>query len=160
MTGLSLSTNECVNTMDQDIQNMLRRYRERDIDLSQLRVRLDGEGTRVEAQIPQDQLLKLKRGSEAQSNGAIARLLPACIHYLSVGEPKQFISRLEYQQYSQRRDTIVDSGVLSEIISPPFSSEAPGSAGATMYYRCMQCRSIWAFVEPEIADNGSWIRII
>ncbi|MBL3960732.1 hypothetical protein FH728_24610, partial [Bacteroides thetaiotaomicron] len=71
-----------VNAMDQDIQKMLRRYRDRDIDLQQLRVWLDNESARVEAQIPRGQLLKLRRGSEAQSNGVVAQLLPACEHCL------------------------------------------------------------------------------
>ncbi|MBC8838196.1 hypothetical protein IAI14_31900, partial [Escherichia coli] len=74
---------------------------DRDIDLQQLRVWLDNESARVEAQIPRGQLLKLRRGSEAQSNGVVAQLLPACEHCLGVGSPKQFVSRLEYQQYSQ-----------------------------------------------------------
>jgi hypothetical protein len=149
-----------MNAMDQDIQNMLHRYRERDINLSQLRAWLDGEWTRVEAQIPRGQWLKLKRGSEAQTNGAIARLLPACLHCLSVGEPKQFASRLEFQQYSQSRDAAVAKGIFSEIPSPDFSFEEVGSAGSVMYYRCTQCRSFWSFVEPEREENGSWNRII
>ncbi|MBY8603473.1 MAG: hypothetical protein IOC39_19230 [Burkholderia sp.] len=149
-----------VNAMDQDIQKMLRRYRDRDIDLQQLRVWLDNESARVEAQIPRGQLLKLRRGSEAQSNGVVAQLLPACEHCLGVGSPKQFVSRLEYQQYSQRRDAAVTSGVLAEIAPPPFDSEGPGSAGSAMYYRCTRCHSIWVFVEPERAENGSWNRVI
>ncbi|OXI96899.1 hypothetical protein CFB41_28090 [Burkholderia sp. AU33803] len=149
-----------VNDMDQDIQQMLRRYRDQDIDLQQLRAWLDSERTRVDAQIPRGQLLKLKRGSEAQSNGAVAQLLPACGYCLSVGSPKQFVSRQEYQQYSQRRDAAVASGVLAEIAPPPFDSEGPGSAGSAMYYRCTRCHSIWVFVEPERADNGLWDRVL
>ncbi|WP_174989005.1 hypothetical protein [Burkholderia lata] len=146
--------------MDQDIQTMLRRYRERDIDLHQLRVWLDGERMRVDAQIPRGELLKLKRGCEAQSNGAIARLLPACIRCLGVGEPKVFVSRQEYQQYTQRRDAAVANGVLSEISQPRFASEGADSAGSVTYCRCTCCCSIWAFVEPEKAEGGSWNRII
>ncbi|WP_241021075.1 hypothetical protein [Burkholderia sp. Ac-20344] len=146
--------------MNQDIQRMLRRYRNRDIDLQHLRVWLDNEGARVEAQVPRGQLLKLKRGSEAQSNGVVALLLPACAYCLRVGSPKQFVSRLEYQQYSQRRDTAVASGVLAEIAPPPFDSEGAGSAGSAMYYRCTRCHAIWVFVEPEKAENGSWNRVI
>jgi len=41
-----------MTAMDPDIQNMLRRYREREIDLHQLRVWLDGERTCVDAHIP------------------------------------------------------------------------------------------------------------
>ncbi|MBN3838045.1 hypothetical protein [Burkholderia sp. Ac-20349] len=146
--------------MDQDIQNMLRRYRERDIDLPQLRVWLDGERTRVGAQIPRGEWLKLTRGSEAQSNGAIARLLPACVHCLGIGEPKAFESRQEYRQYADRHDAAVANSVLANLPQPQFSSEGPDSAGSVMYCRCTCCRSIWAFVEPEKADNGSWKRII
>ncbi|ORT88149.1 hypothetical protein B7G54_05950 [Burkholderia puraquae] len=149
-----------MTAVDQDIQNMLRRYRERDIDLHQLRVWLDGERTRVDAQIPRGELLKLKRGSEAQSNYAIARLLPACIRCLGVGEPKAFVSRQEYQQYIHRRDAAIANGVLSEIPEPHFSSEGPDSTGSAMCCRCTFCRSIWVFVEPEKAENGSWNRII
>ncbi|WP_423382411.1 hypothetical protein [Burkholderia sp. LMG 32019] len=146
--------------MDHDILNMLRRYRERDIDLHQLRLWLDGESTRADAQIPRGEWLKLKRGSEAQSNGAIARLLPACMHCLGVGEPKAFVSLQEYRQYTHRRDTAVANGALSVIAQPGFSSEGLDSAGAVMYCRCSFCRSIWAFVEPEKAESGSWNRII
>jgi hypothetical protein len=146
--------------MDQDIQNMLRRYREREIDLHQLRVWLDGESTRVGAQIPRGAWLKLMRGSEAQSNGAIARLLPACMHCLGVGEPKAFVSRHEYQQYTDRRDAAVANGILADIPRPQFSSEGPDTAGSVMYCRCTHCRSIWAFVEPEKAESGSWNRIL
>ena len=110
----------------QDIQEMFRRYRDRDIDLQQLRVWLGNESARVEAQIPRGQLLKLRRGSEARSNGVIAQLLPACEYCLAVGSPKQFESRLEYQQYSQRRDTAVTSGVLADIAPPRFDSEDQG----------------------------------
>ncbi|WP_206148133.1 hypothetical protein [Burkholderia sp. Tr-20390] len=67
-----------MTAMDPDIQNRLRRYREREIDLHQLRVWLDGERTRVDAHIPRCEWLKPRRGSEAQSNGPIAHLLPAC----------------------------------------------------------------------------------
>ena len=81
-------------SVDQDIQEMFRRYRDRDIDLQQLRVWLGNESARVEAQIPRGQLLKLRRGSEARSNGVIAQLLPACEYCLAVGSPKQFESRL------------------------------------------------------------------
>ncbi|ABB13204.1 hypothetical protein [Burkholderia lata] len=146
--------------MDQDIQTMLRRYREREIDLHQLRVWLDGERTRVDAQIPRGEWLKLRRGSEAQSNGAIARLLPACMHCLGVGEPKAFASHQEYRQYAYRRDVAVANNILSEIPQPHFSSEGPDSAGSVMYCRCTFCRSIWALVEPEKAESGAWIRII
>jgi len=146
--------------MDRDIQNMLRRYREQDIDLHQLRVWLDGERTRVDAHIPRGEWLKLRRGSEAQSNGAIARLLPACMHCLGVGKPKAFASHHEYQQYAHRRDAAIANGVLSDIPQPHFSSEGPDSAGSAMYCRCTCCRAIWAFVEPEKAENGSWNRII
>ncbi|WP_244136435.1 hypothetical protein [Burkholderia sp. BCC0405] len=146
--------------MDQDIQNMFRRYRDQDIDLQHLRAWLDSEGVRVEAQIPRGQLLKLRRGNEAQSNGAVAQLLPACTRCLSIGSPKQFVSRVEYQQYSQRRDAAVANGDLAEIVPPAFDFEGAGSAGAAMYYRCTHCHSIWAFVEPEKAENGSWNRII
>ncbi|MCA8295553.1 hypothetical protein LGN19_17315 [Burkholderia sp. AU30198] len=146
--------------MDHDIQNMLRRYRERDIDLPQLRVWLDGERTRVGAQIPRGEWLKLTRGSEAQSNGAIARLLPACMHCLGIGEPKAFESRHEYRQYADRRDAAVANSVLTNIPQPQFSSEGPDSAGSVMYCRCTCCRSIWAFVEPEKAEHGAWKRII
>ncbi|VWD19107.1 hypothetical protein BLA18112_05219 [Burkholderia lata] len=146
--------------MDQDIQNTLRRYREREIDLHQLRVWLEGERARVDAQVPRGEWLKLRRGSEAQSNGAIARLLPACIHCLGVGEPKTFASHQEYQQYTHRRDAAVANDILSEIPRPHFSSEGPDSAGAAMCCRCTHCRSIWAFVEPEKAESGSWNRII
>ena len=41
-----------LNIMDQDIRNMLCRYRDRDIGLQQLRAWLDSQGARVEAQIP------------------------------------------------------------------------------------------------------------
>ncbi|WP_254599356.1 hypothetical protein [Burkholderia lata] len=150
----------CVTTMNQDIQTMLRRYRERDIDLHQLRVWLDGERTRADAQIPRGELLKLKRGSEAQSNGAIARLIPACVHCLGIGEPKAFISHEESQQYARRRDAALANSTLSEIPQPHFSSEGSDSAGSAMYCRCACCRSIWAFVEPEKAESGSWNRII
>ncbi|WP_346779084.1 hypothetical protein [Burkholderia sp. Tr-20390] len=146
--------------MDQDIQEMFRRYRDRDIDLQQLRVWLGNESARVEAQIPRGQLLKLRRGSEARSNGVIAQLLPACEYCLAVGSPKQFESRLEYQQYSQRRDTAVTSGVLADIAPPRFDSEGPGSAGSAMYYRCTRCHAIWAFVEPEKAEDGAWNRAV
>ncbi|MBN3769428.1 hypothetical protein [Burkholderia sp. Se-20378] len=146
--------------MDQDIRNMLRRYREREIDLHQLRVWLDGESTRVEAQVPRGEWLKLMRGSEAQSNGAIARLLPACMHCLGVGEPKAFSTHQEYRQYTHRRNAAVASGFLSDIPQPQFSSEGPDSAGSVMYCRCTRCRAIWAFVEPEKAESGSWNRII
>ncbi|MCA8276346.1 hypothetical protein LGN17_28075 [Burkholderia sp. AU30280] len=147
--------------MDQDIQNMLRRYREREIDLHQVRTWLGGERTRVDAQVPRGEWLKLMRGSDAQSNGAIARLLPACLHCLGVGKPKAFASRQEYQQYTRRRDAAVASGVLSEIIPQPhFASEGHDSAGSVMYCRCTCCRSIWAFVEPEKSESGSWNRIL
>ncbi|RBB38752.1 hypothetical protein DPV79_17505 [Burkholderia reimsis] len=149
-----------VSIMDQDIQNMLCRYRDRDIGLQQLRAWLDSQGARVEAQISRGQLLKLRRGSEAQSNGAVAQLLPACTHCLGIGLPKQFVSRTEYQQYSQRRDAALASGSLTEIAPPSFDSEGAGSAGSVMYYRCTHCHSIWAFVEPEKAENGSWNRVI
>ncbi|MCU9953852.1 hypothetical protein OEJ37_10830 [Burkholderia sp. BKH01] len=149
-----------VNVMDQDVQNILRRYRDQDIDLQQLRAWLDKEGVRVEAQIPRGQLLKIRRGSEAQSNGVIAQLLPACARCRSIGSPKQFVSRVEYQQYSQRRDAAVANGFLAEISPPVFDFERAGSVGSTMYYRCTHCNSIWAFVEPEKAENGSWNRII
>ncbi|VWC63387.1 hypothetical protein BLA18109_01876 [Burkholderia lata] len=139
---------------------MLRRYREGEIDLPQLRVWLEAESTRVDAQVPRGAWLKLMRGSEAQSNGAIARLLPACIHCLGVGEPKAFASHQEYQQYTHRRDAAVANDILSEIPQPHFSSEGPDSAGAAMYCRCTHCGSIWAFVEPEKAESGSWNRII
>ncbi len=75
--------------MDDEIQNILHRYREREIDLNQLRAWLDSERARADAQVPRGEWLKLMRGSEAQSNGAIARLLPACMHCLGVGEPKK-----------------------------------------------------------------------
>ncbi|WP_230943306.1 hypothetical protein [Burkholderia cepacia] len=146
--------------MDQDIQDMFLRYRDRGVDLQQLRAWLDNQGARVEAQIPRGQLLKLRRGSEAQSNGAIAQLLPACTHCRGIGLSKQFVSRMEYQQYSQRRDAAVANGILTEIVPPLFDSEGSGSAGSAMYYRCSQCHSIWVFVEPERAENGSWNRII
>ncbi len=149
-----------LNIMDQDIRNMFCRYRDRDIGLQQLRAWLDSQGARVEAQIPRGQLLKLRRGSEAQSNGAVAQLLPACTHCLGVGLPKQFVSRIEYQQCSRRRDAAVASGSLTEIAPPPFDSEGAGPAGSATCYRCTHCHSIWAFVEPEKADNGSWSRVI
>ncbi|VWC96052.1 hypothetical protein BCO19218_02224 [Burkholderia contaminans] len=146
--------------MDDEIQNILRRYRDREIDLNQLRAWLDSERARADAQVPRGEWLKLMRGSEAQSNGAIARLLPACMHCLGVGEPKTFASHQEYQQYTDRRDAAVASGVLSEIPQPHFSSEGPDSAGSVMYCRCSCCRAIWAFVEPVKAERGSWHRII
>ncbi|WP_175959709.1 hypothetical protein [Burkholderia pyrrocinia] len=149
-----------VNVMDQDVQNMFRRYRDRDIDLQQLRAWLGSEGARVDAQIPRGLLLNLTRGSEAQSNGAVAQLLPACARCLSIGSPKQFVSRVEYQQYSQRRDAAVANGFLAEIAPPAFDFEGVGTAGSTMYHRCTDCHSIWAFVEPEKMENGSWNRII
>ena len=149
-----------VIAVDQDIESMLRRYRDRDIDLRQLRVWLGNESARVEAQIPRGQLQKLKRGSEAQGNGVIAQLLPACDYCLGIGSAEQFVSRQEYQQYSQRRDVAVTNGVLAEIVPPPFDPEGQGAAGAATYYRCTRCHSIWVFVEPERAENGSWDRVI
>ena len=151
--------NKCMNAIDRDIENMLRHYRERDLDLSQLRAWPDAEGACVEAQIPRGQWLKLKRGSEAQMNGAIARLLLACIHCLSVGEPKQFVPRLRFQQYSQPRDTAVTKSILSGITSPPFSFEEVASARSAIFYRCTQCHSIWSFVELQKEENGSWNKI-
>lgn len=146
--------------MDPNIQTMLRRYREREIDLHQLRAWLERESTRVDAQVPRGAWLKLTRGTEAQCNGAIARLLPACIHCLGVGEPKAFVSHQEYRQYIHRRDAAIASGVLSDVPQPHFASEGPDSAGSAMYCRCTRCGSIWAFVEPEKAESGSWSRII
>ncbi|WP_175873903.1 hypothetical protein [Burkholderia sp. BCC0397] len=148
--------------MGEDILRMLcrYRYRDRDINLQQLRAWLDHEGTRIEAKITRGQLLKLKRGGEAQSNGVIAQLLPACECCFGVGSPKQFVSRLEYQQYSQRRDAAVSSEVLVEVSSPPFDFDGLEAAGSAMYYCCARCHSIWVFIEPERMENGSWNRII
>lgn len=145
--------------MDRDIENEFRRFRAGDVALAQLRLWLDNERTRVESQIPRGQLLKLKRGSDAQVIAAVARLIPACPHCLGVGEPKQFVSRTEYEQYSRRRDAAVANGGLQEISPPHFPTEDEGAAGAAMYYRCLQCESFWCFVEPERADNGAWKRI-
>lgn len=145
--------------MDQDINNILLRYREGGISLTQLRAWLDQEQARVGAQIPRGPLLKLKRGSEAMSMDAIAKLLPACLLCVGIGEPKQFVSRTEYQQYSKRRDAAVANGVLIQIPPPPYPVEGKAATGAAGYYRCAQCGSVWVFVEPERAENGSWHRV-
>ena len=51
-SGQHPSKTSCMTAMDPDIQDMLRRYREREIDLHQLRVWLDGERTRMDAHSP------------------------------------------------------------------------------------------------------------
>ena len=70
--------------MNQAILSVLCRYRDRGIDFKQLREWLENEGAPVVAQIARVQLLKLKGESEAQSNGGVAQLPPACKCCLSV----------------------------------------------------------------------------
>lgn len=145
--------------MDQDIEDILRRYRSGDVDLAQLRAWLSMEASRVAIQLKRGALLRLRHGADSTAMAAVAQLLPACIQCVSVGVPKQFVSRDEYRSYSQCRDAVVAAKVLIEIAQPPWGEELPATAGSAMHCRCSQCGSMWAFIEPEREYNGSWNRI-
>jgi hypothetical protein len=145
--------------MDHDIPTMLDNYRADHVDDAQFNAWLQVEIARLDAQIPRGLLLKLKRGSKYVRMSAIGQLLPPCGQCALVGVPKKFESRSEYGDYSRRRDDVVSVGALVEIKPPAWANEGPGSPGAAMYYRCVSCGSLWAFVEPEREDNGSWNRL-
>jgi hypothetical protein len=104
--------------MDQDIEDILRRYRGGDVDLAQLRAWLSMETPRVAKQVQRGPLLRLRHGDDSTAMAAVAQLLPACTQCAIVGGAKQFVSRDEYRSYSQRRDGVVAARVLMEIAPP------------------------------------------
>lgn len=145
--------------MDQGIEDMLQRYRAGGLELTQLRAWLAVEASRVAIQLPRGPLLRLRHGDDPTAMAAVAQLLPACTQCASVGTPRQFASRDEYRSYSARRDAAVGTGVLTEIASPGWEGQLPATAGSVMHCRCSRCGSLWAFIEPERQENGSWSRI-
>jgi hypothetical protein len=145
--------------MDKDISGMLAAYREGSIDLSKLKSWLEAEKSRIEAQLPRGQLLKLRHGNDYARMAAIGKLLPSCMTCASVGESRQFTSRQEYDQYSRRRDASVAAGTLRVIQPPAWTKDGPQAANAVMYYQCSTCGAVWVFGEPERADNGFWTRL-
>ena len=145
--------------VDKDISGMLAGYREGSIDLSKLKSWLEAEKSRIEEQLPRRQLLKLRHGNEDARMRAIGQLLPSCTRCTSVGELGRFTPRQEYDQYSRRRDASVAAGTLRVIPPPAWTKDGPQATNAVMYHQCSTCGAIWAFGEPERADDGFWTRL-
>jgi hypothetical protein len=72
---------------------MLAAYGEGSIDLSKPKSWLEAKKSRMEAQLPRGQLLKLLHCHDYAWMTAIGQLLPSCMRCASVGEPRRFTSR-------------------------------------------------------------------